>query len=212
MCWSIAVMGRRERAHRRCHPRDRDSGPSPPRSCRSSPCSPVTTTAGSQPRTSKPCVSSPTTSNAKTVTPNDPDTSSTPTGSSPSLVGFVVALQIGLLVSASAATETPPGAVRRDHRHVLLGILAADISIMFTEIGRLGHVLTWRLPTNNVALFLLVYGLGRFLHTRPRKRSKAPRRCMSGRTRRRRRSPGKTVSSSSAWSWRSSLSPCSVAR
>jgi hypothetical protein len=125
-------------------------------------------------------------------------------------VGFVVALLIGLLlgqVIQHRPRPVPFGAIIA----TLLGVFAADLSIIFTEIGRLGHVLTWRLPTNNVALFLLLYGLGRFLHTRPRN-SKAPRKFTSGRTRHRRRSPARTVSSSSAWSWRSSPSPCSVAR
>jgi hypothetical protein len=82
-------------------------------------------------------------------------------------VGFVVALLIGLLlgqVIQHRPRPVPFGAIIA----VLLGVFAADLSIIFTEIGRLGHVLTWRLPTNNVCLFLLLYGLGRFLHTRPR--------------------------------------------
>jgi hypothetical protein len=82
-------------------------------------------------------------------------------------VGFVVALLIGLLlgqVIQHRPRPVPFGAIIA----TLVGVFAADLSIIFTEIGRLGHVLTWRLPTNNVALFLLLYGLGRFLHTRPR--------------------------------------------
>lgn len=79
------------------------------------------------------------------------------------LVGFLVALQIGLLFHRVIQRKPRPvqfGAIIT----VLLGLFAADVSIVFTEIGRLGHVLTWRLPTNNVALILFLYGLGRFLH------------------------------------------------
>lgn len=82
-------------------------------------------------------------------------------------VGFVVALQVGLLFRQVLIRKPRPvqfGAIIA----TLLGIFAADVSIVFTEIGRLGHVVTWRLPTNNVALFLLLYGLGRFLHRRPK--------------------------------------------
>jgi type II secretory pathway pseudopilin PulG len=82
-------------------------------------------------------------------------------------VGFLVALLIGLLLGQVIQHRPRPvqfGAIIA----TLVGVFAADLSIIFTEIGRIGHVLTWRLPTNNVALFLLLYGLGRFLHTRPR--------------------------------------------
>jgi hypothetical protein len=81
-------------------------------------------------------------------------------------VGFLVALLIGLLLGQVIQRKPRPvpfGAIIA----VLLGVFAADLSIIFTEIGRLGHVLTWRLPMNNIALFLLLYGLGRFVHARP---------------------------------------------
>lgn len=45
----------------------------------------------------------------------------------------------------------------------LAATIAFDAYVSFTEIGRLGHVLTWRLPIGNVAMIFACYGLAKQL-------------------------------------------------
>lgn len=62
----------------------------------------------------------------------------------------------------------------------LAALLAATVSVGFTEVGRIGHVATWRLPVNTLVIVLGIVGVWQMLGREPGDAEHRARRLLDG--------------------------------